>query len=174
MTTPVPSSPHAGRSSLSRPWAWLRNQLADVTAAVRTAGPGRLLLAAAGALAILYGGLLVLEQVLRDNPGPVGFLAWWAGGPLVVDLLVVPAVVVTGIGLGRVLPDAWRRAVESAALVNLLLVLVALPFLSGLGRRADNPSLLDRNYLLGFGVLIGIVWLVALAPPAIRTLRARR
>ena len=96
-----------------------------------------------------------------------------AAVPLVVDLLAVPIVVVTAIGLGRVLPDAWRRAVESAALVNLLLVLVALPFLSGLGRRADNPSLLDRNYLLGFGVLVGLVWLVALVPPTVRALRRR-
>ncbi len=153
--------------------AWLGAQLTDVTATVRSAGRARLCLAAIGVLAIGYGGLLVLEQVLRDNPGPVGFLAWWAGGPLVVDLLAVPIVVVTAIGLGRVLPEAWRRAVESAALVNLLLVLVALPFLSGLGRRADNPSLLDRNYLLGFGVLVGLVWLVALVPPTVRALRRR-
>ena len=132
------------------------------------------ILAFAGALTIGYGGLLVLEQVLHDNPGPVGFLTWWAGGPLVVDLLAVPVVVVTAIGLDRVLPAAWRRAVEAAALVNLLLVLVAAPFLTGLGRRPDNPSLLDRNYVLGFGVLVGLVWLVALLPPAIRTLRARR
>lgn len=168
-----PSRPR-GRSGLSRPRAWLGTQLADVTDALRTAGRARLILAAAGALAVLYGGLLVLEQVLHDNPGPVGFLTWWAGGPLLVDLLAVPVVVVTAIGLGRVLPAAWRRAVESAALVNLLLVLVTAPFLSGLGRRPDNPSLLDRNYVLGFCVLIGLVWLVALVPPAIRTLRARR
>lgn len=154
--------------------SWLNTQVTDVAGVVRSAGWGRLALAGVGALAILYGGLLVLEQVLRDNPGPVGFLTWWAGGPLVVDLLAVPIVVVTAIGLGRVLPEAWRRAVESAALVNLLLVLVAAPFLLGLGRRADNPSLLDRNYLLGFGVLVALVWLVALVPPTIRALRRRK
>ena len=171
-TSPPPrSTPPSGRSRLR---VWLSTQRVEITDALRAAGPARLVLAAAGALTIGYGGLLVLEQVLHDNPGPVGFLTWWAGGPLVVDLLAVPVVVVTAIGLGRVLPAAWRRAVESAALVNLLLVLVAAPFLTGLGRRPDNPSLLDRNYVLGFGVLIGLVWLVALVPPAIRTLRARR
>lgn len=172
--SPDTSRPPRGRSGLSRLRAWLGTQFVDVTHALRTAGRARLILAAAGALTVLYGGLLVLEQVLHDNPGPVGFLTWWAGGPLVVDLLAVPVVVVTAIGLGRVIPAAWRRAVESAALVNLLLVLVAAPFLSGLGRRPDNPSLLDRDYVLGFGVLIGLVWLVALVPPAVRALRARR
>lgn len=169
----TPGPPH-GRSPLTRPRAWLKTQLVEVTDALHAAGWPRLLLAAAGALTIGYGGLLVLEQVLHDNPGPVGFLSWWAGGPLVVDLLAVPVVVVTAIGLGRVLPEAWRRPVESAALVNLLLVLVAAPFLSGLGRRPDNPSLLDRNYVVGFAVLIGLVWLVALVPPAIRAVRTRR
>jgi len=154
--------------------AWLGVQIDELAQAVRTAGWARLALVGAGALAIGYGGLLALEQVLHDNPGPVGFLTWWLGGPLLVDLFAVPTVVVTAIGLSRVLPATWRRAVESAALVNLLLVLVAAPVLSGLGRLRDNPSLLDRNYPLGFAVLIGLVWLVALLPPTLRALRARR
>ena len=35
--------------------------------------------------------------------------------------------------------------------------LLALPFLTGLGKKADNPSLLDRNYPLGVAVYALII-----------------
>ncbi len=42
--------------------------------------------------------------------------------------------------------------------MTVLLTIVAVPFLTGLGRRPDNPSLLDRNYWAGYLALVAAVW----------------
>ena len=79
-----------------------------------------------------------------------------AGGPLIVDLIAVPIVVVAGVGIGRVVPRTWRRYAAAASALTVLVTLVAFPFLTALGRRPDNPSLLDRNYWAGYLAVLGL------------------
>ncbi|HEY3548545.1 MAG TPA: hypothetical protein VGK17_20930 [Propionicimonas sp.] len=124
------------------------------------AGLGRLqtTLLLLGALTVVYGGLLMLQLLIERTAPVLGVGGWWLGGPLIVDLIAVPLVVVMGVGIGRVVPAAWRRYVAAASALTVLLTLVALPFLTGLGRRPDNPSLLDRNYGAGYLTLLALIW----------------
>ena len=115
----------------------------------------------AGALTVGYGGLQLLQVLIAGTAPVLGVAGWWLGGPLIVDLVVVPIVVVVGVGVRRVVPAAWRRSVSAALALSFLLGLVAVPFLTGLGRRTDNPSLLDRNYWAGYLALVAIIWGVA-------------
>jgi hypothetical protein len=71
-------------------------------------------------------------------------------------------------------PRAWRRFVSAASALTILVSLVAFPFLTGLGRRPDNPSLLDRNYWAGSLALVAIIWGVPLVVRLVRILAAYR
>lgn len=141
---------------------WIREQAADVAGALRELTVSRALLFTVGAAGIAYGAWLTLHEILAGTATLSGFAAWWLAGPLVVDLLLMPAVVICGLALARFVPARWRRPIEAATLLTALLTLVAAPVVSGLGRRPDNPSLLDRDYPAGFASLVAIIWLLAL------------
>lgn len=98
-----------------------------------------------------------LVRYLETGSAPAGLFAP-SVFPLIVDLIAVPLVVVVGVVIGRVVPSGWRRYVSAASALTILLALVAFPFLTGLGRRPDNTSLLDRNYWLGYLSLVALVW----------------
>lgn len=156
---------------------WLRGQAADVAGALHSLTASRAVLVTAGAAGIAYGAWLTVQVVLTGTATLSGFASWWLAGPLVVDLIVMPTVVVCGLALARFLPARWRRPIESATLITALLTLVAVPMVSGLGRRPDNPSLLDRDYPAGFAVLVAIIWLLLLGGSALhrhRPARSRR
>jgi hypothetical protein len=152
----------------------LRNQqVVEVRAAIGGLTRLQLLLLLAGTGTIVFGGVQML-QLLLDRTAPVlGVGAWWLGGPLIVDLLVLPTVVIAGVAISRLVPVGWRRDIAAASALSLLVSLVALPFLTGLGRRPDNPSLLDRNYWAGYLTLVVLVWGVPLVLRLLRRLRPR-
>ncbi len=137
-------------------------QLADVRAAIGGLGKVQAALLVLGSLVVAYGGALMFQLLIEGTAPAVGVGAWWLGGPLVVDLIAVPLVVVVGVVTGRIVPPAWRRYVSGAAVLTVLVTLVAFPFLTGLGRRPDNSSLLDRNYWAGFLALVAATWLLPL------------
>lgn len=49
-----------------------------------------------------------------------------------------------------------------AALCSVVLVLLALPVYDKPGRRADNLTVLDRDYHAGLWISLGVVWASAL------------
>lgn len=149
---------------------WLRRtvmdardqQVAEVRAALAGVTRWQGLLLVTGAGTVVFGGVQML-QLLLDRTAPVlGVGAWWLGGPLIIDLIAVPVVVIVGMAIWRFVPVGWRRLVAAASALSLLLTLVAFPFLTGLGRRPDNPSLLDRNYWAGYLTVLALVWAVPL------------
>ncbi len=150
----------------------VRNQqVAEVRAAVGGLTRLQVLLLLAGSATIAFGGVQMLHLLLDRTAPVLGVGAWWLGGPLIVDLLVVPIVVITGVAISRFIPVGWRRDVAAASALSLLVSLVALPFLTGLGRRPDNPSLLDRNYWAGYLTLLVLIWGVPLVLRLFRRLR---
>lgn len=150
----------------------VRNQqVAEVRAAVGGLTRLQVLLLLAGSATIAFGGVQMLHLLLDRTAPVLGVGAWWLGGPLIVDLLVVPIVVITGVAISRFIPVGWRRDVAAASALSLLVSLVALPFLTGLGRRPDNPSLLDRNYWAGYLTLLVLIWGVPLVLRLLRRLR---
>lgn len=134
-------------------------------------GPVRaiaIVLALTGAAAAGYGVWLLLD-LGRDNL--LATLLWLAGGVVVHDGVLAPAVVLAGLALTRILarsgrglgaPTVWGLVVLGTVTVT------AVPVLSGLGVRADNPTLLDRPYLTGWLVLAGITWGLVAAVSVLR------
>jgi len=55
----------------------------------------------------------------------------------------------------------WVRLPAQVALAMIGgLTFIALPFLTGLGKQSDNPSLLNRNYPLGLAAYILLILIV--------------
>lgn len=124
----------------------------------------RLVLGALGVGAAAYGALLLARLDLADLLD-VGL--WLAGGVLVHDALVAPVTVVAVVLLRRVLPAEWRTPVTVGAVVLLCVSVTAVPVLGRFGARADNPTLLDRDYTGGWllvaalvlaGVVVASLW----------------
>ncbi len=119
-------------------------------------------LLALGGLVMLYGAWLLLS---RQDPGQwleVGI--WFGAGVAVHDVLLSGLLVGVCLIGSRLLPAPWRAPAVIGLVVWGSLTIAAVPVLSGLGARADNPTLLDRPYVATWWVLgVLVVLLVALA-----------
>lgn len=111
--------------------------------------PAQRVLIGLGALCASYGGWLLL---LRPHDLiPAG--TWLAGGVVLHDAVLAPLVIVSCIVVARVLPQRWRATAAMILVTFGSLTVIAIPVLGRFGAKADNPTLLDRNYLLGWVVL---------------------
>ncbi|KAA9379359.1 hypothetical protein F5972_13360 [Microbispora cellulosiformans] len=111
---------------------------------------------------------LVVDAGLTD---PLGWALWFGGLIVAHDGVLVPLVLLTGVAVGRMREPSPVRA---GLIVAAVLSLIALPMVTGFGRRADNPSLLPLDYGRNLLVVLGLVALVtALTATAVR-LRAKR
>lgn len=120
----------------------------------------RVLLGALGVATAAYGAWLLLGF---DLPDLVDAVVWLAAGVVLHDFVLVPLTLLAGWLLSSLLP-AGRRAPVVAGLVVLgTLTLMAVPVLGGFGARADNPTVLDRDYATGWLVLVGLTALVVLS-----------
>lgn len=134
---------------------------------MRTRG---VLLALGGAL-MLYGAWLLLS---RQDPGQWLEVAIWLGaGVAAHDALLSGLVIGVCLVGSRLLPLAWRAPAVIALIVWGSLTIAAVPVLSGLGVRADNPTLLDRPYVATWWVLSAIVVLLVALAGLVRSRRPR-
>ena len=85
--------------------------------------------------------------------------------PLVLGLVFVAARLVPA-RAGCPAPPPWSSSGPSTVL--------AIPVLGRFGERPDNPTLLDRNYTVGWLVLAGLVVLVAVVATLVRSRRQSR
>lgn len=125
---------------------------------------------AAGWALILAGAAGMVAQARFAKP--VESAIWIVGAAVVHDGVLAPVVIAAARGLRRVVPGRVLPAVQ-ATLVTLALVAgIAAPIYLGLGRRADNASLLPRNYAAGIGITLGAIVAVGSAL-AVRAARSR-
>ena len=131
----------------------------------------RLVLGALGVLAGLYGAVRML-QTGTDN---VVAAVWWlAGGVAVHDAVLAPLVIVlVALGL-RVLPVVARPWTAAAAVVVGTLTVTAVPVLGRFGARPDNPTLLPRDYVRNWLVIVALVVAVAAVLAVVHAARGRR
>lgn len=94
---------------------------------------------------------------------PPQFVIWIVGLALLHDLVMAPAVSLIGKALAGAGGRWWLGVVEAALLASGSIVLFSIPLVAGWGRQADNPSLLPRGYLRGPVLILGLIWVLALA-----------
>ena len=128
---------------------------------------GRLLLASAAVLAGAYALWLLVHSAMDQW---LALLTWLLGGVVLHDLVLVPVVLAVGIAARRL--PAYVRAPAAVALVVWgSVTLFAVPVLGRFGALDDNPTLLDRPYLVTW--LVGCAVTVLLVGVA-GALRSRR
>jgi hypothetical protein len=132
---------------------------------VRTA---RAVLGGCGLLVGAYGAWLVLGLPTSWWPG---LLLWLVGGVLLHDAVLAPVVVLVGLALRRVVPEAARGPVVVGAVVLASVTLVAVPALGRFGARPDNATLLDRPYAAGWLAVAGLVAVVVVLATVVRSRR---
>jgi hypothetical protein len=128
-----------------------------------------------GAVGVAMGAFGLLRFLQHDVSDIVDAVLWLAGGVVVHDGIIAP-LTIGAIVLGRRVLPRRLWAVTAGGLVVLLTVTVtAIPVLGSFGTRADNPTLLDRNYALAWVVLALLVLAVSLLrlTPAWRRLGSR-
>lgn len=112
---------------------------------------------------LLVAGWGVWKLAAYSLPDLEAVAFWLAGGVFAHDGLVVPVTLALGLG-ASVLPRWWRAPAAVGLIVFGSATLLAIPVLGRFGARDDNPSLLDRNYVLGWSILgLLTVALVALS-----------
>jgi hypothetical protein len=118
----------------------------------------RVAFAVSGLALLAYGAVLAWEFGTSRALNAVQGIAWFAGGPLVHDGIVAPAVGVTGVVLTRFVPPRWRMPVMVGLTLTAVLTLLAVPLLWRPFGVPTNPGLHDRDYGTGLTVALGVVW----------------
>jgi hypothetical protein len=132
----------------------------------------RVVLAAAGLAALGYGVDGLLSMSRATHPSIAG--AWLIGGIVVHDALLVPATMIVGFALSRLVPAPYRAVVQGALLVSGSVTLASLPLWRGYGGSADNPSADPLPYGRNLAIVLGVVWAGAALIMAHRAHRAHR
>lgn len=98
---------------------------------------------------------------------------WVVGLDLAHDLLLAPIATVAAIAVVAVLPARLRAPVLAGLGASAVVLLLAWPLLGGYGRRADNDTILPRNYSTAVALVLAVVWALAGVWFLVRLLRSR-
>lgn len=126
---------------------------------------------AAGSAMIVFG---LWGELFGADTNPLRWAELLVVAALAHDLVLAPVVLALGVVTRRLVPTRVRSAVQGAWLVSAVLLLVAIPGLGRFGAKADNPSVLPRDYPTGLAVGVGTVVLVATLGVVLRQVRQRR
>jgi hypothetical protein len=130
----------------------------------------RRLLVAAGVVLI---GVGLRGSAFAPDTAPVRVAVLLVLAVVLHDLVLAPAVVAVGAVLRHV-PGRVRGVLQAAGLVGGSVVLVAVPVLVGAGRRADNASVLPRDYVSGLWLVLLVVVATAALLGVLSAVRERR
>ena len=131
----------------------------------------RLLIGAVGVAMAAFGALRFLQLDFGDI---VNAVLWLAGGVLVHDAIIAPLTLLVTLVAGRMVPAPARTRVVVGLVVLATVTVTAIPVLGRWGARPDNPTLLDRNYFLGWLVFAALVLLGTLLVGPLGRLRRSR
>lgn len=127
----------------------------------------RAALGGAGVLLGLYGGWLLVtrEDMLTD------VAVWLVAGVVLHDAVLAGITLALGALAVRVVPAPTRAPVVVGLVVLGTTTLFAVPVLGRFGARADNPTLLDRDYTSGWLVLAALTVVAVVAAALVRSRR---
>ena len=140
-------------------------------------GPGvrlvRLALGSVGVLVGVYGAYLFLSRQTQSRQ-LVSAAKYLVGGVVLNDLLIALVVLTLGFLVVRVLPPLVRAPVVVGGVVLGSITLLAIPVLLAKGRKPDNPTLLDRDFVGGWWVFAAVVVVSVVGWIVVRVVAARR
>ncbi len=119
----------------------------------------RVALGALGVVVGLYGAWLVLSR----GHDLLNLVLWLAGGVVLHDGVLALVVLAVGAVVMWSLPRSTKAPAAVGFVVLGSVTLLAVPVLGRFGARSDNPSLLDRDYTVGWLVLAGLVLVAVVA-----------
>ena len=123
--------------------------------------------------AMIAAGLVLL--VTTGGFGRVVDVGLWVVGlDLVHDLAFAPVATLVAVAVVALVPRGLRAPVLAAVGASAVVLLVAWPLLGGYGRRADNPTVLPRDYTASVLVVLAVVWILATGWLAVRAARRAR
>lgn len=123
---------------------------------------------AVGAGGVGIGAFGVYQLLTLGVPNLVATVVWLAGGVLLHDgVLAFATIAIVGAGT-LLLPQRGRGPLAAAFLVLGTVTLSAVPVLGRFGARPDNPTLLDRDYVLGWVALVVVVVIATTAAVLVR------
>jgi hypothetical protein len=102
-----------------------------------------------------YGMVLLFENSVEVM---VRIAVWAVVGAVLHDFVFAPVSAALGLAGRRLFRGRWWTPVSVAGLCSGVLVLLAIPVYTRPGAHADNMTVLDRNYPLGFWIAIAVVW----------------
>ena len=117
----------------------------------------RVLVGGLGGLVGSYGAWLLLSR--QDGDQLVNAAIWLAAGVVLHDFVLAPLVLLLLYVGARVLPAHVHGVATVGVVVLGTATVFAIPVLGRFGARPDNPTLLDRSYVLGWLVLAGVALL---------------
>ncbi|WP_205473523.1 hypothetical protein [Nocardioides sp. SYSU D00038] len=127
----------------------------------------RWLLGALGALLGVYGGWLLLSR--QDADRLLDAATWLVAGVVVHDLVLAPLWLLVVAVAGQLLPRPLQAPALVVGVVVGAVTLLAVPVLGRFGARADNPTLLDRDYALGWLAFVAVTVGVVAAAAVVRS-----
>jgi hypothetical protein len=107
-----------------------------------------------GIAALAWGALRLLATGWSNV---VAALVWMAGAVVAHDGILGMALIGIGVAVSRVVPSRVRAPVSAGLVVLGTVTATAIPVLGRFGARADNPTVLDRNYVAGWLVFAALV-----------------
>lgn len=126
-------------------------------------------LAVAGIMAIGWGLWLIRDDGAERWGSQ---LTWFVGGVVAHDAVIAPLVVVLGILASRVLRPDLRSGAAVGFIVWATVTVATANVLLPVGGRTDNPSLMNRPYVLAW--LLFTASVLAVVFLAVRRGRANR
>lgn len=130
----------------------------------------RVVLGLAGVAAGAWGGLRLLNLGWSNL---VGTMTWVIGGVVLHDAFLAPLTLLLALALLRVTGRGVPAVVIVVGVILAIVTLVSVPVLGRYGARSDLPSLLDRNYTVGWLVVVAVVIVVAALVTLLRGSRDR-
>lgn len=129
--------------------------------------------------AVLVGWTVMLAGVVGafiDSrfTHPRSMAIWLVGCLVAHDFVLAPMVFGVGKALRRAASGAERKLLQACLVLYGVLFLVSIPVLGRFGQRADNDTLLPRDYSIGLIATLAVVWVVTSAVFLVLWWRRRR
>jgi hypothetical protein len=115
-----------------------------------------------GAVGVAMGAFGLLRFLQHDFGDSVNAVLWLVGGVVVHDGIIAPLTLGLTLLGTRLLPRRARVVTGMGLVVLLTVTATAIPVLGSWGARPDNPTLLDRHYIVGWCAFAAVVLLGSL------------